>query len=86
MAIDILSIPLDDRRQARTGYVRALPLTPRQLEVLALAAAGETAADIARRLWVSVDTIKTHRKNIISALGARNIVHAVAIAYQRGLW
>lgn len=61
------------------------PLTPRRLEVLRLAANGLTNGDIARALWLSEETVKSHLQLAYCALGARDRAHAVAIALVRGL-
>lgn len=53
-------------------------LTPREREVLAMLAEGETNASIARRLVVSEDTVKTHVKHILRKLGVRNRSQAVS--------
>jgi DNA-binding CsgD family transcriptional regulator len=53
-------------------------LTRRELEVLRYLADGDTNAMIARRLVVSVGTIKSHVKNILRKLGAQNRVEAAA--------
>jgi DNA-binding CsgD family transcriptional regulator len=57
-------------------------LTPRMLEVLALAARGETAGDIAQILHISKRTVDEHVQTIIRKLGAINRTHAIAIALQ----
>ncbi|MGH2599637.1 MAG: LuxR C-terminal-related transcriptional regulator, partial [Dehalococcoidia bacterium] len=56
------------------------PLSNRELEVLALIAAGESNAEIAGRLFVSVTTVKTHVNNLYRKLGARSRTQAVARA------
>jgi DNA-binding CsgD family transcriptional regulator len=53
-------------------------LTPREHEVLAGLAEGETNAQIAQRLVVSEDTVKTHVKHILRKLGVRNRSQAVS--------
>jgi DNA-binding CsgD family transcriptional regulator len=53
-------------------------LTRRELEVLRLLAQGDTNAVIARRLVVSVGTVKSHVKSILRKLGADNRVEAAA--------
>ncbi len=60
-------------------------LTAREAEVLALLSDGYSSRQVAELLFVSENTIEYHRKQIIRRLGARNNVHAVAIAIQRGL-
>jgi LuxR family maltose regulon positive regulatory protein len=57
----------------------------RELEVLALIAAGETNAEIARKLFVSTSTVKTHINNLYRKLGARGRVQAVVRARELGL-
>lgn len=47
-------------------------LTPREQEVLALIVDGSTNAEIARRLVISENTVKTHVSHILEKLGARN--------------
>jgi PAS domain S-box-containing protein len=59
-------------------------LTAREREVLGLAAQGNTTRDIAERLVVSPTTVDTHIRSAMERLGARNRVHAVALALARG--
>ena len=60
-------------------------LTRRQLQILQLLANGESTTVAARELDLSEETVKTHTKNTIARLGARNRTHAVAIALRESL-
>jgi DNA-binding NarL/FixJ family response regulator len=60
-------------------------LSPRELEVLRLVAAGGTNQSVARQLFVSEATIKTHLLHLYTKLGVRDRAAAVATAYERGL-
>ena len=59
-------------------------LSPREREIMHLMAEGGTAQDVGARVGVSVETVRTHVRNVIRKLEARNRVHAIAIALQRG--
>lgn len=60
-------------------------LSFRELEVLELTANGLNNHEVAKKLGISFETIKTHKRNVIAKLGASNSAHAVAIAMCRGL-
>ncbi len=60
-------------------------LTPRESEVLKLIVDGQTSAEIAQELSLSVNTVDWHRANLMSKLGARNVVDLVRRARERGL-
>ncbi|HEV2790430.1 MAG TPA: response regulator transcription factor [Solirubrobacterales bacterium] len=60
-------------------------LTRRQREILQLLADGESTTVAARELDLSEETVKTHTKNALARLGARNRTHAVAIAVREFL-
>lgn len=60
-------------------------LTRRQREILQLLADGGSTALAARELGLSEETVKTHTKNMLARLGARNRTHAVAIALRECL-
>jgi len=60
-------------------------LTAREREVLGLVAEGLTNDEIARRLYISPGTAKTHVRHLLAKLDARDRVHLVIIAYQAGL-
>ncbi|MGW2930825.1 response regulator [Streptomyces sp. NPDC001156] len=60
-------------------------LTGREVEVLSLLAAGHTNQEIARRLYVSVRTVETHRARIRDKLGTETRAELIAAARERGL-
>lgn len=60
-------------------------LTRRQREILQLLADGDSIALAARELGLSEETVKTHTKNMLARLGAKNRTHAVAIALRECL-
>lgn len=61
------------------------PLTNRELAVLRLVAGGESNSEIAEELSISVNTVKSHIKNILSKLQLENRTQAAAYALQRNL-
>ena len=61
------------------------PLTERELDVLRLLDTELTGPEIARRLYVSLNTLRTHTKRIFTKLGATNRSSAVRRAHERGL-
>jgi DNA-binding NarL/FixJ family response regulator len=60
-------------------------LSAREIEVLKLASSGNGNKQIAWKLTISEDTVKTHFKSIFTKLGVTDRTHAVAIAARRGI-
>lgn len=67
---------------ARAGK---LGITPRELEILSLIAVGLTNREIAAKLFVSENTVKTHSSHVFGKLNARRRTEAVQIAKSSGL-
>ena len=63
----------------------ARPLTPRELEVLRLVAAGKSNRAIATELYLSEKTVARHVSNIFTKLGLPSRSAATAFAYQNRL-
>ena len=62
--------------------LQALAITPRELEVLELIAAGLSNKEIAERVFVSENTVKTHLSRVFDKLGARRRTQAVQLGKQ----
>lgn len=62
-----------------------LPLTEREFEILRLVASGWRNGDVARKLWVSEQTVKFHLRNIYRKLGVANRTQASHCAHVQGL-
>ena len=65
--------------------VEELGLTPRELDILEAVAAGLSNREIAERLFVSENTVKTHAARLFSKLSARRRTQAVQLAKEAGL-
>jgi DNA-binding NarL/FixJ family response regulator len=82
-----LIVRLPDAKDAGFGAMRETDghtlLTPRELEVLATLAEGMTNKAIARRLNISLHTVKFHVESLFRKLGARTRTEAVAKASER---
>lgn len=74
------------RGEQASATVSPFPrLSRREKEVLTLIVAEKTTQEIADELFISFGTVETHRRNILSKLGARNTAGLVRIAVEYGL-
>ena len=60
-------------------------LTTREIEVLRLIASGHANKEISARLSINGETTKTHIKNILAKLGAKDRTHAASLGLKRGI-
>jgi DNA-binding NarL/FixJ family response regulator len=60
-------------------------ITQREMEILQLIALGHTSGDIAKKLFISKNTVETHRKNLLGKLNVNNTAALLKFAYQNGL-
>jgi LuxR family maltose regulon positive regulatory protein len=75
--------PVDTQTPTRQPLIE--PLSERELDVLRLLASDLDGPDIARELYVSLNTLRTHTKNIFSKLGVNSRREAVRRAAELGL-
>jgi two-component system, NarL family, response regulator LiaR len=82
-----VAVPADPARPFVADAVRLeqLGITPRELEILGLIAAGLSNREIAETLFVSENTVKTHSSRLFDKLNARRRTQAVQIGKTSGL-
>jgi DNA-binding CsgD family transcriptional regulator len=78
-------VPANGEFVVNSASVQKLGLTPRELEILSLIAGGLSTREIAERIYVSENTVKTHSANLFSKLNARRRTQAVQIAKEAGV-
>ena len=76
------AVGLDGGRGRRA--VERVTLTEREREILTLVAAGMQGPEMAQRLFLSTETVKSHVQSAMTKLGARTRAHAVALALLTG--
>lgn len=77
---------VEEIRHANDGTdTVAESITPRELEILRHIVAGETNAQIANALTISVKTVEWHRANLMSKLDAHSVADLVRYAIEHGL-
>jgi DNA-binding NarL/FixJ family response regulator len=80
----LLSYVASRNRSTSPSPTLVVPLTDREAEVLACLSEGMSNAEIAERLFIGQETVKTHVKRICTKTGARDRTQAVVWAYQSG--
>ena len=75
--------PIDFERDQRK--LESLGITPRELEILTLIAEGLSNKQIAARVFVSENTVKSHSSRVFDKLGVQRRTQAVQLARQLGL-
>ncbi|HQV78806.1 MAG TPA: response regulator transcription factor [Chitinophagales bacterium] len=81
----ISSISNADEEDDKNYDELAAQITQRELEILQLIALGLTSQDIATKLFISKNTVETHRKNMLAKLNVNNTAALLKIAYKKGL-
>lgn len=71
-------------RTPEAAEPQADPFTPREREILVMAAGGMTNARIARELHISIKTVQTHRAHIMEKVGAHDRIDLVRYAIRQG--
>ncbi|WP_376791259.1 response regulator [Thermoflexus sp.] len=79
------SLVRDYLNQQFRPFLEEIPLTPREQTILRLIAQGLTNRQIAERLSLSLNTVKTHRQHLYEKLGLHRRSDLVAYALRRGL-
>jgi LuxR family maltose regulon positive regulatory protein len=83
--VDELIAALDQRPQHPAGQPLVEPLSTRELEVLRLLAGDLDGPDVARELFISLNTLRTHTRSIFAKLGVTSRRAAVSRAKELGL-
>ncbi|GAA4995418.1 response regulator [Kitasatospora paranensis] len=81
----VLSPSVATRLMSQVRTPQEEPVSPRELEVLALVAEGCTNREAAVRLFISEATVKTHLLHLYAKLEVKDRAAAVAVGYRRGL-
>jgi DNA-binding CsgD family transcriptional regulator len=81
----MVPVPVAGPFQRNAARLEQLGITPRELEILEAMAAGLSNREIAERLFVSENTVKTHAGRLFDKLSARRRTQAVQRAKEAGL-
>jgi DNA-binding NarL/FixJ family response regulator len=85
LVIREITVPTPSSFVRNEGSVDALGLTPRELEILELIASGLSNREIAAKIFISENTVKTHSSRLFDKLGAKRRTQAVQLGKERGL-
>jgi DNA-binding CsgD family transcriptional regulator len=78
-------VPAGGPFMVNSSKIEELAITPRELEILQLIAGGLSNREIAEKLFVSENTVKTHSSRVFDKLGARRRTQAVQLGKEFGL-
>lgn len=81
----VREVPAPSAFTLNTPKLEQLGITPRELEILTLIAAGLSNREIAEKVFVSENTVKTHSSRVFEKLGARRRTQAVQLGKEFGL-
>lgn len=79
------SIDENSENNRKINIMEAIPLTTRELEIIKLIVKDYSSQEIADKLFISIRTVETHRKNIMVKLHAKSIIGLVHYAIQNHL-
>ncbi|HEV8368891.1 MAG TPA: LuxR C-terminal-related transcriptional regulator [Pyrinomonadaceae bacterium] len=85
LVVKEISIPVMKRFVVNEARLRDLGITKRELQILELIASGMSNREIADRLFVSENTVKTHSSRLFDKLSAKRRTQAVQIGKEIGL-
>ena len=80
-----VSVPAPATFTRNEEKLAAIGMTRRELEILELIAKGLSNREIAERVFVSENTVKTHSSRVFEKLGAKRRTHAVQLGKEFGL-
>jgi DNA-binding CsgD family transcriptional regulator len=78
-------VPVGQPFAVNSRKLEELEITPRELEILELIAKGMSNREIAEKLFVSENTVKTHSSRVFDKLGAKRRTQAVQLGKEFGL-
>jgi ATP/maltotriose-dependent transcriptional regulator MalT len=85
MVVQQAPVPASEPFALNSGKREELGITPRELEILGLIAQGMSNREIAQKLFVSENTVKTHSSRVLDKLGAKRRTQAVQRGKEFGL-
>lgn len=83
--ISSMSATDEDEFDEKEADAMVQNITSRELEILQLIALGLTSQDISQKLFISKNTVETHRKNLLAKLNVKNTASLLKFAYKKGL-
>lgn len=82
---EITDTVMQSIRNQKTISDEQAQLSKREIEIIKLIAQENTTKEIAQKLFISVNTVETHRKNILSKLNVKNSAGVIKYALQNGI-